>query len=306
MVYLSSGVIPGYEEHLLERTSEELREIAETELEEAELGGERYDLKYRRKMDRESGTEYALEESLPWYEGTEFEDIEVESSAGVEEIELNLMTGETRITNAEGERLYNFCGSYEGETAMLSQIGNDEYALLYDSQENSLEGVLLETGEQVDMSSPQGSKTTLMREIEFIRDFYTEVYAQIFEENNSQDYDVEITDPMKEDLEKLPAKCTDTVEKKTKKKQGKINSLGLEPEQAFNKPMNNELNGILQEPLGSSFRAWFIPGTHLDSLEDETIYGLRAMRKKDAERESKAIKKDSNISSGADYAERLL
>jgi hypothetical protein len=306
VLYLSSEVIPGYTEQLLDRTSEELREIAESELEDAELGNSNYDLKYRRNDTEGQGAEYSLEEAAQWYEGTEFEDIEVDRNIGVEEIEVNVMNGETRVVTPEGERFYNFCGAYGGEAAMLADIGGQEYALLYDEQANSLEGLLLETGENVEMSSKTGEKTSLMREVEFIRDFYTEVYSQIFQERDNKDYEIEITDQMQDDLEDLPPECRDSVEKKTEAKENKMDKLGLDPEQAFNKPLNNDFNGILQDPLGSDFRAWFIEGTHLDQLDDNKIYGLRAMTKTEIERESSEVKQDSNISSGADYAARFI
>ena len=306
MFSLSSEVIPGYTEQLLDRTSEELREIAESELEEAELGDSNYDLKYRRNDTEGQGAEYSLEDAAQWYEGTDFEDIEVGIDAGVKDIEVNVMNGETRVVTPDGERFYNFCGAYEGEAAMLAEIGGQEYALLYDDKQNSLEGLLLETGENVNMSSQTGEKTSLMREVEFIRDFYTSVYSQIFQERDDRDYEIEITDQMQEDLEELPPECRESVEKKTEDKENKMDSLGLKPEQAFNKPLNNDFNGILQDPLGSDFRAWFIEGTHLDQLDDDKIYGIRAFRKKDIDKESSEVKQDSSISSGADYAERFI
>lgn len=100
---------------------------------------------------------------------------------------------------------------------------------------------------------------------------------------------IEVTERALKDLSKLPEKVTETYLSK-KEDLSKNLSLGASPEQAFDKFLSGNMHPVLQINLGRDYRAWFVEGSRVEKLDDDTIYGWRVLTKKEAEKLTNTIR----------------
>jgi hypothetical protein len=94
--------------------------------------------------------------------------------------------------------------------------------------------------------------------------------------------EIEVTDTAEEDLERLPNPVRDTFYSKIKSIEKNLD-IGASPKQAFNKYMSGNMNPVLQMNLGRDFRAWFLEGQYLNDREDDRIYCMMVLTKKESE-----------------------
>jgi ribosomal protein L21 len=76
--------------------------------------------------------------------------------------------------------------------------------------------------------------------------------------------------------------------------------LNASPQQTFNKRMSGNMHPFLQMNLGRDYRAWFIEGEYLEQLEEDKIYAIKVMTKKDSK------KLTGRIQNALAYAESVL
>ena len=85
------------------------------------------------------------------------------------------------------------------------------------------------------------------------------------------------------DLAELPGKVEDTFLSKKDSTQKNL-GIGAEPVQAFDKYLSGNMHPVLQMNLGRDYRAWFIEGEYIDSLDDNKIYCIKIMKKPEAKK----------------------
>ncbi|MFB6209175.1 MAG: hypothetical protein ABEJ56_03480 [Candidatus Nanohaloarchaea archaeon] len=94
---------------------------------------------------------------------------------------------------------------------------------------------------------------------------------------------IEITETAENDLVELPPKVEETFFSKATAADRNL-ELNASPQQTFNKRMSGNMHPFLQMNLGRDFRAWFLEGEYLETLEDGKIYALKVMTKKDSKK----------------------
>jgi ribosomal protein L21 len=94
---------------------------------------------------------------------------------------------------------------------------------------------------------------------------------------------IEITETAENDLVELPPEVEDTFFSKVKAADKNL-ELNASPQQTFNKRLSGNMHPVLQMNLGRDFRAWFVEGEYLEQLQNEKIYALKVMTKKDSKR----------------------
>ena len=93
--------------------------------------------------------------------------------------------------------------------------------------------------------------------------------------------DIELTEKALEDLSELPKEVTDTFLNAKNTAESNID-LGATPRMAFEKYLSGNMHPILQETLGRDYRAWFIEGDRVESLENDKIFCIRVLTAKGA------------------------
>lgn len=92
-----------------------------------------------------------------------------------------------------------------------------------------------------------------------------------------------LTERAVRDLAELPPEVEDTFLSKKDSIQKNL-KIGAEPGQAFDKYLSGNMHPILQMNLGRDYRAWFLEGEYIDSLDDGKIYCVKIMRKPEAKK----------------------
>lgn len=109
---------------------------------------------------------------------------------------------------------------------------------------------------------------------------------------------IEITNKAEDDLASLPSEVEETYFRKVQEAD-KTLQLGAAPRQVF-KGLVGNMHPFLQMTLGRDYRAWFLEGRHLELLEEDIIYGLKVLSKKEVKRLIRRIQ------NGLAYAQSVL
>lgn len=93
--------------------------------------------------------------------------------------------------------------------------------------------------------------------------------------------EINMTDKAMQDIAGLPEEVDDTFFNAKRTAETNIGDLNAEPRQAFEKYLSGDMHPILQEKFGD-YRAWFVEGENVESLEDGEIYCIRVLTAKEA------------------------
>ena len=93
--------------------------------------------------------------------------------------------------------------------------------------------------------------------------------------------EIELTERALKDLSELQEEVTDTFLNAKNTAESNMD-LGATPRMAFEKYLSGNMHPILQETLGIDYRAWFIEGDRIESLENNKIFCIRIMTAKEA------------------------
>lgn len=120
----------------------ELEELAEKLEGQQRDDVDSFDLIYSkdgRKSSQMPGSFYTLEEAASdWYDGTELDGVEIEDfELDIQQVKMNVVTGETVLVDSSGnETRYDIASTYEGTTTFTQQVGNNDYVLRYENNED--------------------------------------------------------------------------------------------------------------------------------------------------------------------------
>lgn len=191
---MSSRFMPGVRE-LENRTETELEELARDKLEEPSDKTGNYDLVYNKNVnesEKGKGAVYQIDpdRSSDWYEN-EYEDqlgaVDVDRELDINQIKINLITGETEIRKSNGEITnYNLISSYEGVTTLTRNFGEYLFALRYFKQgenEGELKGTIL--SERNQNVTEMNSK--LVPEIRMIDQLYHQTQEKLWKTKSSEE-----------------------------------------------------------------------------------------------------------------------
>jgi len=101
------------------------------------------------------------------------------------------------------------------------------------------------------------------------------------------------------DLLSIPEKVSETF--LSKRRSAKKNmDIGAEPEQAIVKYLKGSMNPVIQMNLDRDYRTWFIEGNYIQEFDDEHIYCVKILAKKEAK------KLTGQVRNSLEYVEGIL
>ncbi len=101
--------------------------------------------------------------------------------------------------------------------------------------------------------------------------------------------DIEVTESALTDLERVSGDVEETFWSKIRDVERNLD-LGASPGQAFDKYLSGPMHPLLQMNLGRDYRAWFLEGTYVKYLGDDTVYCLKILSKPEAVKLSRSMR----------------
>lgn len=263
--------------------------------------------KSNNKSESSGNAVYEVEE----YEGVEeefYEELELGFETSVDRIALDRENEKAIFENTDGSYdALEVVDTYRGDLILKGRIyGQDHtWALNYSSEDKSLNGKNLSTGAESELEDPN-----LVNKIELLK--RSIVHSEKVMENylRSDEYSFVKTEKMKEDFERIPeaeGKIWDG-----RKPVGKLGDVrenlslaDVKPKEAFTKEYGSSLKPGLQL-AHDDYRFVFYDGSHIEGLDDQTFFGIRAFSKHESGQKEFSNEIGRSNESFQEYVERIL
>lgn len=269
------------------------------------------DVIYEKSQNKSDSAGHAVYE-VNHYDGIEeefYEDLNLDFETSVERMALDRENERAVFHNTDDTyEVLEVVETAPGKMAMKGQIygQEDTWAMIYDSDEQSLHGMNMSTGVKSELNDPN-----LMNKAEMLKNsiIHSEKIMETY--LRSDEYRFVRTDKMNQDFERIPeaeGKIWSGNQPRGKLADIKENLDALtdvEPKEAFTKECTGPMKPGLQV-VYDGYRFIFHDGSRTEGLDDQTFYGIRAFSKdRDEQREfaDDLLDRDEGFN---EYAERML
>lgn len=293
---------------------EEINTLLETETAKPQLESpERSDIDiiYEKNQNKSEENDSASYE-VAHYDGVDekfYDDLDLGFETSVEQMALDRENERAVFRNTDDSyEVLEVLEASSGRMAMKGKIygQEDTWAMVYDSEDETLQGKNLSTGEISELNDPN-----LMNKAEMLK--ASIIHSQSIMEKSLREgeYDFVKTDRMSEDFNRHPEaeeliwNGNEPVGKLQDVKQNLESLTSIEPRHVFTKECTGPMKPGLQL-VYEGYRFLFHDGSRTNGLDNNTFYGLRAFSKDRSEQRDFADELLEKNIGFEEYAEEVL